>query len=709
MEKRKLTFKNSVCGLASRLVIMLILMFVGVVGAMAETGQYVEWNSKAKTLTFKYGEKPTIDNKKYFNLDIYYPSGYNYYTRTVEKVVFDKSFASARPRTCKKWFSGFSELTRIEGIEFLNTSYVASMCGMFENCSKLTKIDLSNFETSNVDDMSKMFSGCTSLAGIPGYKNLDVSNVKYMDEMFQGCKFSSIDLSSWDTYKVSSMACMFKNCTSITSINLTGKFSTVNMFFVESMFEGCSSLAAIYTKDKFIYKLAYDSSDDDMFAGCTSLSGDIDWSKSNPTDKTYAKIDGGYFRDKSIKDGPWVKYSDGVLTFRYGYKKTFGKSAGAYKLNEGTNKPDWMNDHALDIKKVIFDKSFDKARPNSSNNWFDGCENLENIENIEFLNTSKITTMACMFRACYNLQSLDLSHFNTASVTDMSLLFCSCKKLQSINISSFNTENVKKMTFMFYDCKSLRVIVVGRNFKKSSGTDSQVMFYNTPANNLLSPIEEYMANDGDKTFGDANDRRTIQPYFPINAKAEYGTLCSPVGGTLEEGTFSGFDKLYEVDAERTNDSKVSLQLVSKVEAGKTYIYHRNITDDALIADALIFNIDKTKASAPQDGSILKGTFKSITAPGGSYILQTDGMFHRVADGNSTLKVEAYRAYLDLGSTGNGAKTMSLSFGGETTGIKNINAAEGESAEAPMYDLMGRRITNPQGGQIYIQNGRKIKR
>ena len=262
---------------------------------------------------------------------------------------------------------------------------------------------------------------------------------------------------------------------------------------------------------------------------------------------------------------------------------------------------------------------------------------------------------------------------------------------------------------MFYDCKSLRVIVVGRNFKKSSGTDSQVMFYNTPANNLLSPIEEYMANDGDKTFGDANDRRTIQPYFPINAKAEYGTLCSPVGGTLEEGTFSGFDKLYEVDAERTNDSKVSLQLVSKVEAGKTYIYHRNITDDALIADALIFNIDKTKASAPQDGSILKGTFKSITAPGGSYILQTDGMFHRVADGNSTLKVEAYRAYLDLGSTGNGAKTMSLSFGGETTGIKNINAAEGESAEAPMYDLMGRRITNPQGGQIYIQNGRKIKR
>ena len=226
------------------------------------------------------------------------------------------------------------------------------------------------------------------------------------------------------------------------------------------------------------------------------------------------------------------------------------------------------------------------------------------------------------------------------------------------------------------------------------------MFVNCPAR-LYTPMADYMARSDNKKIY----TKIIKPYFPINAKAEYGTLCSPVGGTLGEGTFYGFDKLYEVDADKTDDTKVVMKEVTEIEAGKPYVYRRNLTDKDPVANAIVFNIDETAASAPQNPGMLKGTFESMIAPGGSYILQTDGMFHRVSDSNATLKVGAYRAYLDLSSLGSEAKAISMSFeDSETTGIREVNTAD--SSDTPIYDLTGRRINKPQRGQIYIQNGKK---
>ena len=214
-------------------------------------------------------------------------------------------------------------------------------------------------------------------------------------------------------------------------------------------------------------------------------------------------------------------------------------------------------------------------------------------------------------------------------------------------------------------------------------------------------MADYMARSDNKKIY----TKIIKPFFPINAKAEYGTLCSPVGGTLGVGTFYGFDKLYEVNADKTDDTKVVMKEVTEIEAGKPYVYRRNLTDKDPVANAIIFNIDETAASAPQNPGMLKGTFESMIAPGGSYILQTDGMFHRVNDSNATLRVGAYRAYLDLGSLGSEAKTISMSFDdSETTGIREVNTAD--SSDTPIYDLTGRRINKPQRGQIYIQNGKK---
>ena len=251
------------------------------------------------------------------------------------------------------------------------------------------------------------------------------------------------------------------------------------------------------------------------------------------------------------------------------------------------------------------------------------------------------------------------------------------------------------MDFMFYKCSALQSIIISKDF--TIATSNYYMFKDCPAK-LYITMADY-------SLGYSIDGKVINPYFPINAKAEYGTLCSPVGGTLDDGTFYGFDKLNEVDADKTDDTKVVMKEVTKIEAGKPYVYRRNLTDNDSVANTIVLNIDNNEATAPQNLGMLKGTFESMIALGGSYIMQTDGMFHRVSDSNKTLKVGAYRAYLDLSTAGSEARTISMSFDDtETTGIREVNTSD--SSNTPIYDLTGRHINKPQRGQIYIQNSKK---
>ena len=72
---------------------------------------------------------------------------------------------------------------------------------MFEGCSKLTSLDLSNFNTSNVtgtfsNEFERMFYGCTSL--------------------------ETLDLSGWNLDKIKTMSNMFKGCSNLKTIRMIG-------------------------------------------------------------------------------------------------------------------------------------------------------------------------------------------------------------------------------------------------------------------------------------------------------------------------------------------------------------------------------------------------------------------------------------------------------------------------------------------------------
>ena len=87
-----------------------------------------------------------------------------------------------------------------------------------------------------------------------------------------------------------------------------------------------------------------------------------------------------------------------------------------------------------------------------------------------------------MFIACYNLKSLDLSHFDTRNVTSMYFMFGFDQGLSSLDLSNFVTSNVTNMSYMFYGCSNLHTSYVDENkWDVSNVTNSNEMFYNCPA------------------------------------------------------------------------------------------------------------------------------------------------------------------------------------------------------------------------------------
>ena len=312
---------------------------------------YAEFDNATKTLTFRY-KRVKPEGAYDLNVGDNDPGWYAQ-RENIEKVVFDASFANARPTSCYRWFYKCTSLTEIEGIENLNTQNVENMRYMFASCIKLKSLDVSKFNTANVTHMANMFEDCEELSSLD-LSNFDTQNVKYMDKMFRNCNsltsldlsnfdtqnlnfmsqmfhncnsLTSLDVSNFNTQKVIEMSLMFYNCNSLTSLDVSNfdtqtvinmsemfygcqnlssldlsKFDTQNTTYMYKMFYGCSGLKTIYVSDKFVITKEKDGSN--MFSGCTNLKGFIDYiSNSDKDNNEYANYKTGYFTKLVGKNG----------------------------------------------------------------------------------------------------------------------------------------------------------------------------------------------------------------------------------------------------------------------------------------------------------------------------------------------------------------------------------------------------------------------
>ena len=671
---------------------------------------YAEFNNSTGTLTFRYD---TSKPEGAYDLNV----GNNkpdWYSRNdkIKKVIFDASFANARPTSCYSWFRECHNLTHIEGMENLNTEMVTTMEGMFYECNPLTSLDVTNFNTANVTNMSSMFQSCSIR--------------------------SSLDLTSFNTANVTDMSSMFKY-SDITSLDLTS-FNTANVTDMSSMFEHCRLLKSIFVSDKFVTNQI--TNGDNMFNDCTNLRGYND----SKIDHNYANCSQpGYF-DPGFE---YAMFDNATETLTFSYKGF--KPVTYYVLFEGRAKPAWSS--LVDkIKKVVFDASFANARPKSCYWWFGECLNLTRIEGMENLNTEMVTTMEGMFYQCEALTSLDVTNFNTAKVTDMSLMFSSCTKLSSLNLYNFNTENVKNMLAMFSSCKNLATIYTSEKFVTTNvnnlnhfmfDDDEQLKGANAYderktsvhcANYKTGYFTKLVGKNGDEKIGATgetlatdnlvlDDDKDFVAYEPFAAKAAsynrtmkagtiWATLCLPFEVSLANQNFRAF-KLLSAD-EGTETVELE-EIEGSIAAGTPVII--KMKDGAT---KLNFTV--------ADKAIAKDVQTSETA-NGNYQLQglyTQKMFSKDTDNNcyivkgsklmnpakllgtSTEFVgsKPFRAYMADNSSAPaaGARMFSISVGGSTTAIEQLETTADSKAE--YYDLQGRRLQNLQKGVNIVKRGGK---
>ena len=813
------------------MLLMLLLLPAGMVAqTSASSSKYIAtYESSTQTLTFKKFVGETLPENSAWVEDKMTVDDINNNlgNGTIKHIVFDKSFSTYTPTSLYYFFANLKKLETITGLEYLNTEKVTDMSCMFRSCSSLTSLDVTKFNTVNVTNMSYMFTGCSALLSLD-VTNFNTVNVTKMNHMFYSCSsLTSLDVTNFNTANVTNMSTMFYNCSKLTSLYLTN-FNTENVTDMGYMFFDCSSLTTIYASSKFVTTQVSNSSG--MFKNCEKLKGEEECTNDKATDKTYAKIEGGYL-SRAI---PRVKYADGTLTFFLTSKETLGENEyGIYGLGA---KPDWVwkNPNVTKVTKVVFDPAFANARPTNCYAWFQGYVNLTSIEGIEYLNTSQVTDMHNMFSECSHLQttdfsgfdtrkvkdmsymfhncgslksldisnfntsevtdmrgmfescigltSLDLSHLNTSKVSVMASMFQSCINLLSVNLSGWDTRNVISMTRMFkrchslktldlsgFDtrektctmgdmfntCKELTTIFVSDKFAVGTGaTGDGTMFQgcnklkganaldeNNPqtgidnANYKTGYFTKLVGKNGDEKIGATgetlatdnlalDDNKDFVAYEPFTAKAAsysrpvkegttWATLCLPFEVSLQNQNFRAFNLLSANDVTGTVELE---EIEGSIAAGTPVII--KMKDGAT---KLNFTVaDKEIAKDVQTAETANGNYQlqgiytqkvfDKDIDNNCYIVKGSKLMNpaKLLDKTATESVgsKPFRAYMvdNSSAPAAGARMFSISVGGSTTAIEQLESTADSKAE--YYDLQGRRLQNLQKGVNIVKRGGK---
>ena len=197
-------------------------------------------------------------------------------------------------------FEGNSSIATLDLTSF-HTPQAMDMSNMFKDMSSLTNLIMPNFDTSNITNMSYMFSGLTSMTNLD-LSNFNTSLVDNMGSMFQNTpQLSNLNLSSFNTSQVTDMSSMFEDAMTDNSTLDLSSFDTSQVISIYNMF-GNTRSRTIYASNTFVLDNIDEA--DELFNNNNNLVGGngTAFSGSNPTNKTYARIDApatpGYFTQK---------------------------------------------------------------------------------------------------------------------------------------------------------------------------------------------------------------------------------------------------------------------------------------------------------------------------------------------------------------------------------------------------------------------------
>ena len=629
------------------MLLMLLLLPAGMVAqTSASSSKYIAtYESSTQTLTFKEYAGETLPSNSVVVKDKMKVADIkrNFENGTIVHIVFDKSFSTYTPTSLYGFFMDLRKLETITGLEYLNTEKVTDMSYMFCACSKLTSLDVTNFNTENVKNMVRMFYNCSALTSLDVTK-FNTGNVTNMRYMFCACSaLTSLDVTKFNTGNVTDMGYMFYNCSKLTSLDVT-KFNTAKVTDMSNMFVNCSKLTS------------------------------------------------------------------------------------------------------LDVTK------FNTGNVTNMNRMFYNCSKLISLDVTNF-NTMNVTNMSFMFYGCSSLTSLDVTKFNTEKVTNMNRMFYNCSKLTSLDVTNFNTENVTNMSYMFSSCSALTTIYASDKFVTTNVETGSNMFFNciklkgfidyknnsdktdhTYANYKTGYFTKLVGKNGDEKIGATgetlatdnlvlDDDKDFVAYEPFAAKAAsynrtmkegttWATLCLPFEVSLENQNFRAFKLLSADDVTETVELE---EIEGSIAAGTPVII--KMKDGA--TELKFTEADKEIAKDVQTAETANGNYQlqglytqkefSKDTDNNCYIVKGDKLMNPAKLlGTSTKSVgsKPFRAYMADNSSAPaaGARMFSISVGGSTTAIEQLETTADSKAE--YYDLQGRRLQNLQKGVNIVKRGGK---
>lgn len=331
-------------------------------------------------------------------------------------------------------------LTNIPVSNF-NTSKVKDMHSMFDSCFKLQSLDLSMFDTSNVTDFGYMFSGdkvmstlhltdnfvtekakdisgifndCEKLSNI-NVSNWNVSNVTSTEKAFaNNFLLKSLDLSNWDMSNCENSQMMFYSDTALTSIGNTSNWNVSKITTTHSMFEGCSKLQSLNTS-KWVFSNLTNA--DSMFSNCQVLTK-LDTSKWNAP-----------------------KLIEINNTFNGLTKCTSIKIKGMYAPNIDTCINTFLDCTSLTSLDL---SGLGMSKATSFNGMFGRMSNITSI-NLSGWSTSNVTDTTNMFTECRKLKTIYVSEgWSVAKVKSDTYMFSSCTSIRGGSGKTYNRNQLGK-------------------------------------------------------------------------------------------------------------------------------------------------------------------------------------------------------------------------------------------------------------------------
>ena len=345
---------------------------------------------------------------------------------------------------------------------FLNSNSSKAFIGLKE----LHELDMSNFDTSNVNDMSRMFAYLENIEDLD-LSNFKVKNVKNMEYMFIGMtKIQNLNLNWENESDVSNTRGMFSGLKSIKLLNLSN-LDTRNVVNMSAMFENMSSLEGIQFGEKFVTK------------NVTTMGGMFS------NDIELKTLDLSRFDTSNVANLEYMFFHTSKLT---------NLNLSSFNTSKVTNMSN-MFSRMYSLTSLNL-SSFDTSRVTDMNHMFSEASKLISLDLSSF-DTSNVTNMRDMFSYMHRLTSLNLSNFNTSQVVNMSYMFCYTLSLTSLNLSNFITSNVTDMSSMFYIMPNLTSLDLS-GFNTSKVTNMARIFSNSDGYEYDDKLEKiYVNNDFD--------------------------------------------------------------------------------------------------------------------------------------------------------------------------------------------------------------------